>query len=172
LLEDNIGGRGINAKLLYDEVEPGINPLDPNNKLILCAGPLAGTPAPSSGRCNVTTKSPLTGIFGDSNAGGHWVPELKYAGYDHIVVSGQSRKPVYLWIEDENVEIRDASHIWGCDTWETAEIIREELGDKTIGVMCIGPAGENLVSGACLTAFWTSVLKLVFSISPLYSKLV
>jgi len=150
LIINYIGGRCINAKILYDEVPSGIGPLDPQNHVVVGAGPLAGTIAPSTGRFNVTTKSAITGIFGDSNSGGHWAPELKYAGFDHVIISGKAKKPLYLWISDGQAELRDASGLWGKDTWETTEAICKELGDFEIQVLCIGPAGENLVKYACL----------------------
>ena len=127
LIKDFIGGRGIQVKILYDEVPSNIGPLDPENRMIIGAGPLAGTIAPSAGRCQCTTKSPLTGILGDSNVGGHFGAELKFAGYDHVVISGKSEKPVYLWINDGETELRDASHLWGIDTWETRSDIQDEL---------------------------------------------
>jgi len=149
LAENYIGGRGINVKFLYDEVKAGIDPLSPENKLIVGTGPLTATLAPSSGRYNLTTKSALTGIFGDSNSGGHWAPELKFAGFDHIIVEGQSPRPVYLWIENGVVEIREAGPLWGRNTREVTAGIQKELGDRSVQVMCIGPAGVNRVRYAC-----------------------
>jgi aldehyde:ferredoxin oxidoreductase len=139
-----IGGRGINVKILFDEVKAGIDPFDPENRLIFGTGVLTGTFASGAGRFNVTTKSPL-GYLGDSNSGGHWAPELKFAGYDHIIIWGKAKKPVYLWISDDEVELRDAQHLWGTDTWVTQRMLREELEDEEIQVACIGQAGENLV---------------------------
>lgn len=150
LVKKYIGGRGINVKLLYDGVKAKVDPLSPENFLLFGTGPLVGTLAPSSGRWNCTTKSALTGIFGDSNAGGHFGPELKYAGYDHLVVTGQSSKPVYIWIDDEAVEIRDAGPIWGYDTWQVTSAIQKELGDEGIQVACIGPGGVKGVKYACV----------------------
>lgn len=144
-----IGGRGINVKILYDEVGPETDPLAPSNKLIFGTGPLTGT-AFAGSRFNVSCKSPLTGILGDGNSGGHWGTELKYAGYDHIVIQGASKEPVYLWINDDEVELRDAGPMWGYNTWETDEIIKDELGDPEVRVASIGQAGENLVKYACL----------------------
>ena len=141
-----LGGRNINSKILFDEVPAGIDPLSPENKLIIGTGPLTGTLGPGSGRFTVTAKSPLTGIHGDANAGGDFAPEIKYAGYDHIVISGRSDRPAYLWIDDDKVEIRDASHLWGKTVFETDRIIRmEDIGDREIKTLIIGPAGENLV---------------------------
>ncbi|MTI82644.1 MAG: aldehyde ferredoxin oxidoreductase [Firmicutes bacterium] len=145
-----LGQSGINARLLYEMVPPGINPYDPKAPLIFGVGPLAGTLAPCSGRFTVTFKSPLTGIFGDSNCGGHWGPELKLAGYDHIVITGKADHPVYLWIDNDRVEIKDARHLWGKNTWETDDIIKQEIAQNSAQVACIGPAGENLVRFAAI----------------------
>lgn len=138
-----LGGRGINIKLLYDGVPPETDPLDPASLLIFGVGPLCGTPVPAS-RTEVTAKSPETGFLASSNFGGYFAPELKFAGYDNIAISGKADKPVYLWIENERVEIRDASALWGKNTYETQEIIRSEV-DSEARVVCIGQAGENLV---------------------------
>lgn len=145
-----LGGRGINSKILYDELKPGIDPLGADNVLIFGTGPVTGTLVPGSGKWTVTAKSPLTGGHGDSCAGGHFGPELKYAGYDHVIIKGRSDKPVYLWVEDENVELRNADDLWGCDTWETQKIIKEKLKDPEVKIIAIGPAGENLVKLACI----------------------
>jgi len=140
-----IGGRGINSKILFDETGPETNPFGPDNRLIIGTGPVTGTPVPTSGRFTVTAKSPLTGILGDSNAGGFFGPELKYAGYDHIVINGCSEKPVYLFIGNERVELRDAGRLWGKNTLETERLVKEEIGDNSAHVLSIGQAGENLV---------------------------
>lgn len=140
-----LGGRGLNAAALFRELKPDTDPLSPENKIIFGAGPCNGTLSLGSGRYNVTSKSPLTGGFGDSNSGGFWGPELKYAGYDQIIIEGKATEPVYLWIDDEKVGIRDASHLWGKDNFETRKIILEEFGDPRIQVVSIGPAGENQV---------------------------
>ncbi len=145
-----LGQAGINARILYDLVGPGTDPFSPNAPLIFGAGPLAGTLAPCSGRFSVTFKSPLTGIFGDSNCGGHWGSELKMAGYDHIVITGRSEYPVYLWIDNDKVEIRDARALWGQDTWATDDLVKQDVGERTAQVLCIGPAGENLVRFAAI----------------------
>jgi len=150
LARNFLGGRGTNAKILYGELKQGIDPLGPRNILVFGIGPANGTLAPASGRYNVSAKSPLTGFFGDANSGGHWAAELKYAGWGNLVFYGKADKPVYVWIDDENVEIRDASHLWRNDTWVTEDMIVEELGDPKIKVACIGPAGENLVRFACV----------------------
>jgi len=150
LLKMFIGGRGLGVKILYDELKPGIDPLSPENKIAILTGPLTGTAAPSSGRWCSVTKSPLTGTIHDSHSGGHFGPELKFAGFDGIIIEGASEKPVYLWIHDGEAELRDASHLWGKDTHDTTDIICKELGDEKIKVACIGPAGENLVKIACI----------------------
>jgi len=145
-----IGGRGLGVKILYDELKPGVDPLSPENKIVILAGPLTGTAAPSSGRWCSVTKSPLTGTIHDSHSGGFFGPELKFAGFDGIIIEGASEKPVYLWVHDGEAELRDASHLWGKDTHDTTDIICKELGDEKIKVACIGPAGENLVKIACI----------------------
>ncbi len=145
-----IGARGYAAKIIFDEVAPDADPLGSENKLIFATGPLTLTTAPTGGRYDVVTKSPLNGVIAASNSGGFFGPELKKAGYDFLIVEGKSDKPVYLWITDDKVEIRDASHLWGHDTHYTTDTILSELGDKNIKVACIGPAGENLVKFACV----------------------
>ena len=145
-----IGARGYAAKIIYDEVDPEVDPLGPENKLIFATGPLTLTPSPTGGRYDVVTKSPLNKVIAGSNSGGFWGPELKKAGYDILIVEGKSEKPVYLWITEDKVEIKDATHLWGKDTYETTDKIVEELGDKQIKVACIGPAGENLVKFAAI----------------------
>ncbi|MFC1871590.1 aldehyde ferredoxin oxidoreductase family protein [Chloroflexota bacterium] len=145
LLREYLGGRGLNAKTLFDEVKPGIDPLSPANVFIVGVGPLGGTLAPGTSRWTVTTKSPLTGIFGDGNGGGYFAAELKFAGYDQVIFYGRAPKPVYLWINDNQVELRDASHLWGRNTWETHHLLTEELGEPGLREICIGPAGENKV---------------------------
>jgi len=144
LRRNYVGGRGINVRILYDEVKPGTDAFDPENRLIFGTGPLTGTML-FSGRLNITAMSPMTNILGDSNAGSHFSPELKFAGYDHIVFTGKADKPVYLWIDNDTVELRDARHLWGKMTGETESMIQEEFGDPRIRVACIGPGGENLV---------------------------
>ena len=145
-----LGGRGINARILFHETTASTRPLSPENPLIFGTGPLVGTTCPSSGRVTITAKSPITGLYGESSIGGEWGPELKFAGYDHLVVHGASEKPVYLLINDGTVEIRDAKHIWGLDTWKTPELLHESVGDPEAKVICIGPGGENMVAFACI----------------------
>ena len=143
-----IGGRGINSRLLFDEVGPEVDPLSPENRLIFGTGPFSGTKAPSIVRFTVTARSPLTGILGDANAGGHFGPALKKAGIDHIVITGKSDKPVYLWIDDKKVKIKSARHLWGKNIRETEEALKKEIGDKKVQVASIGQAGEHLVKFA------------------------
>lgn len=142
---NHLGGRGINSRILYDSLSPGIDPLGPDNLLIFGTGTLTGTIAPSSGRVEVTSKSPLTGILGDGNAGGYFSLELKHAGYDHIVFKGKAENPVYLFIKNDHVELRPADKLWGTGTHSTEDEIRRELKDSTIKVASIGQGGENLV---------------------------
>jgi aldehyde:ferredoxin oxidoreductase len=151
LRSNYIGGRGINSRLLFEEVGPETDPLSPENRLIFGTSPLSGTSAPSTARFTVTARSPLTGILGDANAGGHFGPALKWAGIDHIIIKGKAAEPVYLLIDDDKTEIRSASHLWGKNTKETEEAIKEELKDKKVHVASIGQAGENLVKIASIT---------------------
>ena len=149
-LEDTLGGRGFGQWILFREVESDTDPYDPDNVLTLGAGALTGTLAPASSRLPVDTKNILTGGVCSSNVGGHFAPELKFAGFDAVVVSGFAPRPMYLWICDGEAELRDADHLWGLDTWETEKKIRHQIGDARVRVALIGPAGENLVRGACL----------------------
>ncbi len=140
-----LGGRGLASKILMDEIDPKIDPLSPKNKLIFATGLLTGTTAPTGGRYMVVTKGPLTGTIASSNSGGFFGAELKFAGYDMLIIEGKSEKPVYISIKDDVVEIKDASHLWGKDTYETTDALLREVGDERAKVSCIGPAGENLV---------------------------
>ena len=154
-IEDNVvrnflGAKGLGAYLLYTMLKSQTDPLSPDNLLMFLNGPLTGTSFPTSGRTTVVTKSPLTGLFLDSHAGGFFGPELKKTGYDGIVLKGASEKPVYLWINDGKVEIRDATHLWGLPVSETVKKIREDTDEKA-HVASIGPAGENLVKFASIT---------------------
>jgi len=145
-----IGGRGINSRILYDSVGPEVDALSPENVIIFGTGTVVGTLAPSAGRITVTAKSPLTGILGDGSSGGHFSAEMKMAGYDHIVFTGKAEKPVYLWVENDHVELRPAEHLWGKTTEEADEEIHRELGDPMIKTATIGLGGENLVKYASL----------------------
>ncbi|HSB68219.1 MAG TPA: aldehyde ferredoxin oxidoreductase family protein [Candidatus Methylomirabilis sp.] len=138
-----IGARGLGTKILYDEIDPRTDPLGPDNKLLFAPGPFSGTYAPSAGRYDVIAKSPLTGAIAASNSGGSFGPELRYAGYDLLILEGKADKPVYLYIRDKKVEIRDAGHLWGQSVPDTTDRIRAETDDDA-KVACIGPAGERL----------------------------
>lgn len=149
LAKDYIGARGLGTKIMTDEVDPKVDPLSPENKLIFVPGPLTGTFAPSAGRYTVVTKGALTGAIASANSGGTWGPALKFAGYDAVIIEGAAPKPVYLWIKNAKVEIRDASNLWGKDVPETSDAIRAETDDDA-KIACIGPAGENRVLFACI----------------------
>lgn len=149
LASNYIGGRGFTTKIQYEDLGHALDPLGPENMLIIATGPLTGTMAPGGNRVTIGAKSPLTGILGDSAMGGFWGPELKFAGYDMIIVRGMARNPLYLAINDDHVELRDARGLWGKGIVDTEEILREELGAKT-RVAAIGPAGENLVRYAAI----------------------
>jgi benzoyl-CoA reductase subunit BamB len=145
LTELHLGGLGTNARIMWDRVPPEVEPFSPDNLLIFGTGLLAGTPAPGSNRTIVSTISPQTGLLAFSMMGGFWAPELKHAGYDRVIIRGKSPKLVYLWIFDDKVELRDASHLRGLGTLETAELIRQELGEPSAPVASIGLAGENRI---------------------------
>ena len=145
LTELHLGGLGTNARMMWDRVGPEVEPFDPENLLIFGTGLLAGTPAPSCNRTIVSTISPQTRLMAFSMMGGFWGPELKHAGYDKVVLRGKSPELVYLWINDDKVEIRDATHFRGLGSLETAELIRQELKDPNVQVSSIGLAGEHKV---------------------------
>ena len=145
-----LGATGLVAYTLLKEVPPHIDPFDPRNKLIFALGPVSGAPLGGSGRSSVGAKSPLTFGFGKAEVGGHWGAELRRAGYDGVIVEGRARKPVYLWIMDQTVEIRDAAQLWGQPTKESQELLRQQLGDERVRVAGIGPGGENKVRFACV----------------------
>lgn len=144
-----IGARGLGTRYFCNEVDPKVDALSPENKLIFAPGPFSGTFAPSAGRYDVVTKGPLTGTIAASNSGGSFGSELKYAGYDLVVIEGKARKPVYIWLQDDRVEIRDASRAWGSNVPDTTDMLRAETDDEA-KVACIGPAGEKLVLFACI----------------------
>ena len=139
------GGRALALYYMLKEMKPKTDPLSPDNILIFAPSIITGTPAPAIPRYTVCAKSPLTGAEGESEAGGWWGPELKKAGFDAIIIKGSSTTPVYLYIKDNKVEIKDAAHLWGKDTGTTQQIIKEELADYKVRIAQIGPAGENLV---------------------------
>ncbi|MGZ6248975.1 MAG: aldehyde ferredoxin oxidoreductase N-terminal domain-containing protein [Syntrophales bacterium] len=150
LTELHLGGLGTNSKILWDRVPPEVEPFSPDNLLIFSTGLLCGTPAPGANRTIVTTYSPQTLLMGYSMMGGFWAPELKYAGYDKVIFRGKSPKLIYVWINNDKVEIRDASHLRGKGAVETAEIIRQELKEPKAQVAAIGLAGENRVYTASI----------------------
>ncbi len=143
--ELHLGGLGTNARILWDRVPPEVDPLSPENVIIFSSGLLGGTLATGANRTIVSTFSPQTGLMAFSMMGGFWAPELKYAGYDKVIVTGKAPELVYLWINNDTVEIRDASHLHGKGALETAELIREELNEPQARVLAIGLAGENRV---------------------------
>ncbi|MDZ7671928.1 MAG: aldehyde ferredoxin oxidoreductase N-terminal domain-containing protein [Halanaerobiales bacterium] len=149
-VEKYLGGRGLASKILYDEIDPKVDPLSPENKLIYATGLLTGTAASTGGRYMVVTKGPLTGTIASSNSGGFFGAELRFSGNDMIIFEGKSDKPVYLSIKGDKAELKDASHIWGKKVNETTDMLIEEFGDDGARVSCIGPAGENQVMFASI----------------------
>jgi aldehyde:ferredoxin oxidoreductase len=150
MCREYIGGKGFGAKILFEEMEPKADPYHSTNLLIFATGPVNGLMLSGAAKLCAVFKSPLTGVWGESQCGGYFAPQLKRAGYDIVIIQGKSRTPVYITIEDENVEIRDAAHLWGKDTFETEDIIKKDHGEN-FQVLSIGPAGENLVRYACIT---------------------
>lgn len=150
LFESLIGARGVGARMLYQELAPHTEPLGPENKLIFLTGPLEGTLAPGSNKMTVTFRSPLTGTYSFSLCGGHLGPELKFAGFDGLIIEGRSPSPVYLWIDSGRAMLRDAAHLWGKLTHDAEDALRKELHDELIHVATIGPAGEKQVRFACI----------------------
>ena len=151
LLEDYLGGRGLAARLFYDLTDPACDPLGPDNAVVIAASPLVGTGAPTAGRGHMVFKSPLTGFIGSANCGGTWAPAFKSAGFDALIIKGEAAEPVWLDIAPDSVSVQPASDLWGLDTHRTTDLL---LQDKTPGavrkVLCIGPAGENLVRFAAV----------------------
>ena len=148
--QEYLGQRGLATKYLVEEIDPKVDPLSPENKLIMATGPLTGTMASTGGRYSVITKSPLTGAIACSNSGGYFGAELKFAGWDMVIFEGKSPKPVYLSIENDKAELKDASHLWGKTVWDTEEIIKKSHQDPQVRVSSIGRAGENGVLYACI----------------------
>lgn len=144
LLQKYLGGAALGAKLLYDELAPGIDPLGVENKLIYTSGPLTGTDAPCASRLNIATKSPLTGTVTNSLSGGHFPVELKWTGFDVVVIEGKAAEPTYIVIKNGQVAFKSAKKLWGLNTFDTQTIIKENLKDQSLRISCIGPAGENL----------------------------
>jgi aldehyde:ferredoxin oxidoreductase len=142
-----LGGRGFAAKILWDELKPGVDPLSPENKLVFAAGPLTGLTLPSSGKLVVAAKSPLTGSYGDGNIGTHAAVQMRKAGYDAVVIEGKASKPIVLLVQDETADFLDAKDLWGLSSFETEKRLRELYGTSA-GILCIGQGGENLVKFA------------------------
>lgn len=145
-----VGGAGIGAKILWEEISSETNPFDADNKLIFAGGPFQGHAVPGSAKFSIISKSPLTNTYADSAAGARWGPLFKRAGYDVLIIQGKSENPVYIYIEDDEVEIRDARDVWGMDSYQAVDQIRKEVGDRRISVATIGQAGEKLVKIACI----------------------
>lgn len=150
ILRDYIGGRGLIAKYMFDEIPRYADPLGPENKVFVAVGPLSATFLPSSGKIEFGAKSPLTGGYGDSNMGGHLSAELKSAGYDMIIIEGKSDTPKYLYINNDCIELRDASEYWGMGSFDTEEVMKKELGEE-FQIAVIGPAAEKLVKFSCIS---------------------
>ena len=140
-----IGGRGLDAYLIFKNIPAGCDPLGPDNVVVVSAGLLVGTLASAGARTHIAAKSPLTHLFGSANMGGHFAPEMRWAGIDHFVICGKSNRPVYIYAHDGEIEIRAADKVWGLGVYDTQTAIRRELGDEETQVLCIGQAGENLV---------------------------
>ncbi len=145
-----VGGSGLAVRYVYDMVDGDTDPLGPENPLVFMTGPLVGTAMPSAGRCSVCALSPLTRLWGESNTGGFLGPELRFAGYDGVIVTGQAERPVWLSIVEGRAELDDAAGLWGCDSYVTQERVREALGEPKARVACIGPAGENRIKMAAV----------------------
>lgn len=145
-----MGGRSLIAHYLLREVPAGADPLGPDNVLVFAAGIMTGAPVPGAGRHSVGAKSPLTGGFGEAESGGFWGAELRHAGWDGIVVHGRSERPVYLWIKDDQVELRDGTHLWGRETQEVEDTLRSDLRDERVRVAQVGIAGEHTVRYALI----------------------
>ena len=148
--QEYLGQRGLATKYFVEEVDPKVDPLSPANKMIMATGPLTGTMASTGGRYSVITKGALTGAIACSNSGGYFGAEMKFAGWDMVIFEGKSPKPVYLAIEDDKAELRDAAHLWGKSVWQTEEIIKKTHQDPQTRVCSIGRAGENGVMYACI----------------------
>ena len=145
-----IGGSGLAARYICDMTDADTDSLGPENPLVFMTGPLVGTQAPSCSRYVICARSPHTGLWGESNVGGFMGPQLRFAGYDGIIINGRADEPAYLFVHDGKAELRDASQLWGLDTYRTQQAIRDELGDRSVRSACIGPGGENLVKYAAV----------------------
>ncbi len=145
-----VGGSGMAARLIYDMVDAHTDPLGPDNPLVFMTGPLVGTAVPSAGRCSVCALSPLTGIWGEANTGGFIGPEMRFAGYDGIVISGRAARPTWISVMEGKARLGDATEVWGADSYATQEWVRKAMGDAKARVACIGVAGENQVKMAAV----------------------
>lgn len=150
LAREYIGGRGFVARILWDELEPGVDPLSPGNKVVMASGPLAGLFLPGSGKIEMGAKSPQTGLYGEGNMGGHFAGELKFAGYDALIIEGAASEPCFIVIDDDKVEIRDAGKYWGKGAFEAEKMLKDDLGGE-FQIATIGPAGENMVTYAVVS---------------------
>ena len=148
--EQYLGQRGLGSKYLLTEMDPAVDALAPENKLIFATGPLTGTTASTGGRYSVITKGALTGAIACSNSGGKFGAELKFTGFDMVIIEGRSPKPVYLHIENQEAELRDASAIWGTSVWHTEDHLKKLHQEPQLRIASIGPAGENLCRFACV----------------------
>src|SRR3990172_7118284 len=142
---DYLGGASLAARMLYDHLKPELDPLSPEAPLLFMTGPLTGTYGPAVGRFVIAARSPATGLWGESNCGGFWGPELRFAGFDGLWITGRADAPIYLWMNDQGIEMRDAKHLWGQDTYSTQSAIQQELTGGQPRVAVIGPAGEALI---------------------------
>lgn len=145
-----LGGSALNLYYILNQMEPGLDPFDPGNVLAISSGVTTGLPVSGQSRITVSAKSPLTGSIGDSQSGGYWPAELKFSGFDAVIVKGKAQSPVYLWIHDGEVEIKSADHLWGSVTGEAETKIKQELGDDKVKILQIGPSGENLTRFAAI----------------------
>ena len=143
--KDFLGGASLAARILYDYLTPELDALSPESPLLFITGPMTGTSGPTTGRFVICGKSPATGLWAESNIGGHWGPALRKAGYDGLWITGKAKGPVYLWLEGNRLEVRDAADLWGKSTYETQDKVKEEIGVKSTRVCVIGPAGEKQV---------------------------
>ncbi len=150
LARDYIGGAGFCIKYLFDEVKKGTDPLGPDNKLFFAPGPFSGTSVPCASRMAVASRSPLTGAVGLALSGGYFPVEVKFAGYDLLIIEGKAEKPVYVWINDGDIKFRDAGKLWGMQTSDCQQTIKNDLHDQNIRIACIGPAGENQIRVAAI----------------------
>jgi aldehyde:ferredoxin oxidoreductase len=150
IAQNYLGGRGFNVRHLYDSIPPGTDPCGPDNILALSCGALTGTAAPVSSRLHINALSPLTGVLGSSNIGGRFGVGLRSGGIQQLVIRGRASRPVYLWIDDDSVEIRNAKSLWGKDTWETQDELKSKLGSKKLKILAIGPGGENGCGFGCI----------------------